>query len=76
MPTRMLGFEGDELWGPTSIEKETSANKDVGSRRGWIGGFHINWRRKRVRVRMLGHKEGVDCEIPHRLGRRTKHPLQ
>ena len=37
-------------------------------------GSHIDWRRERVPVRMLGPEGGVDYEILHRLGR-TKSSL-
>ena len=37
-------------------------------------GSHIDWKRERVPVRTLG-SEGVDCEIPRRLERGTKHSL-
>ena len=34
------------------------ANKDFGSRRGGIGGSHIDWRRERVPARTLALKGG------------------
>ena len=34
------------------------ASKDVGPRRGWIGGSHIDWRSERVPARTLGPEEG------------------
>ena len=46
----------------------------LGLAREWIRGSHIDWRREQMPARMLGLKV-VDCEIPHWLGRRTKHSL-
>ena len=43
---------------------------------GFGRGSHINCRRERVPARTLGPKGGVDCEIPLRLGKRTKHLLK
>ena len=48
---RTLGLKGGWIGVPHRLEKETSANKDTGPRK------------------------GVDCEIPHWLRMRTKHPL-
>ena len=38
---------------------------------GWIGGSHIEMSVSKD----VGPQRGVDCEIPYRLGRRTKHSL-
>ena len=42
--------------------------------KGRIMRSQIDWRGERVPTRMLG-PEGVDCKIPYRLERRTKHSL-
>ena len=47
------------------LEKGTSASEDAEPQRGWIVRSHLGW----------GASKGVDCEIPPRLGRRTKHSL-
>ena len=43
-------------------------------KKGRIMRSYLDWRGEQVSVRTLGLK-GVDCEISHRLGRRTKHSL-
>ena len=48
--------------------------RTLGFEGGLIRGSHIDWRREQVPARTLASK-GVDCEIPHRLGKRTKHSL-
>ena len=46
------------------------ASKDAGRKKGWCGSPH-RLEKGTNATRMLGG-EGVDCEIPHWLGRRMK----
>ena len=43
---------------PHRLERETSASKDVGPRRGWIVRSHVDWRGEQVSARMLGSEGG------------------
>ena len=59
------------------VDMRWCASNDVGSRKGWIGGSHIDWRRERVSAKMLGPEGGggVVCEILQQLERGTQHSL-
>ena len=50
------------------------SSRTLGPEGGWIERSHIDWKEEQVSSRMLG-SEGVDCKIPHRLDKRTKHSL-
>ena len=59
----------------SELNKARCASKDAGSRRGWIWWrSHTDWRKERVPARTLALKV-VNCDVPHWLGRRTKHHL-
>ena len=73
----MVGLEGVDCGISHRLEKGTGASEDAGPRGlEWIVESHIDWRRERVPTRTLAPREAVGCEIPHWLGRRTKHSLQ
>ena len=40
------------------VDTRWCANKDDGSRRGWIGGSHFDWRRERVPARTADPEGG------------------
>ena len=62
------------------VDTRRCATKDAGLKRGGLGDStsigegNNNWRREQVPANMLA-PNGVDCEIPHRFRRRTKHSL-
>ena len=63
------GFELLQMVSESDIER--CANEDAGPPRGWFVRSHIDWRGERN----IPHKGVETCDVSHRLGRRTKHPL-
>ena len=68
-PKRTISVSGglELLQMVSEPDTEQCANEEAKPRKGWT--------QSDVPARTVGPRRGVDCENPHRLGRRTKHSL-
>ena len=60
---------------PKRVDTMQCASKDAGPQRGRFSGSHIELEKGTSANKDAEPRKRVDCDIPHWLGRRTKHHL-